>query len=136
MKREEVANQLKAFDPEIYTLLEDERQRQRYTLSLLPNMNAMSPFAKYLEGSILTNSVYERSNKATSLGLRLTSIVCARAKELFHSDQCHRPSREHRLRLARRVPSAPQPRRYGPVVQPAQAGPCRRALLYLRKLRH
>ena len=48
MKREEVANQLKAFDPEIYTLLEDERQRQRYTLSLLPNMNAMSPFAKYL----------------------------------------------------------------------------------------
>ena len=33
MKREEVANQLKAFDPEIYTLLEDERQRQRYTLS-------------------------------------------------------------------------------------------------------
>ena len=86
MKREEVANQLKAFDPEIYTLLEDERQRQRYTLSLLPNMNAMSPFAKYLEGSILTNSVYERSNKATSLGLRLTSIVCARAKELFHSD--------------------------------------------------
>ena len=31
MKREEVANHLKAFDPEIYALLEEERQR--YTRS-------------------------------------------------------------------------------------------------------
>lgn len=44
MKREEVANQLKAFDPEIYTLLEDERQRQRqrYTLSLLGGLAAQA----------------------------------------------------------------------------------------------
>ena len=40
MKREEVANQLKAFDPEIYTLLEDERQR--YTLALLGGLAAQA----------------------------------------------------------------------------------------------
>jgi len=60
MKREEVVSHLKTFDPEIYNLLEEERERQRYTLSLMPNMNAMSPFAKYLEGSILTNSIFDR----------------------------------------------------------------------------
>ena len=41
-KREEVANHLKAFDPEIYALLEEERQRQRYTLSLLGGLAAQA----------------------------------------------------------------------------------------------
>ncbi|WP_315266229.1 hypothetical protein [Selenomonas noxia] len=40
MKREEVANHLKAFDPEIYALLEEERQR--YTLSLLGGLAAQA----------------------------------------------------------------------------------------------
>ena len=39
-KREEVANHLKAFDPEIYALLEEERQR--YTLSLLGGLAAQA----------------------------------------------------------------------------------------------
>ena len=86
MKREEVANHLKTFDPEIYGLLEEERQRQRYTLSLMPNMNAMSPFAKYLEGSVLTNSFFDRHDETTSGGLHLDAIVRARAVELFHCD--------------------------------------------------
>ena len=86
MKREEVVSHLKAFDPEIYSLLEEERERQRYTLSLMPNMNAMSPFAKYLEGSVLTNSIFDRRDETTSGGLHLESIVRQRATELFHSD--------------------------------------------------
>ena len=86
MKREEVVNHLKSFDPEIYNLLEEERQRQRYTLSFMPNMNAMSPFAKYLEGSILTNSIFDRHDEAPSGGLHLVSIVRTRAMELFHCD--------------------------------------------------
>ncbi|WP_315436977.1 serine hydroxymethyltransferase [uncultured Selenomonas sp.] len=86
MKREEVVNHLKTFDPEIYGLLEEERQRQRYTLSLMPNMNAMSPFAKYLEGSVLTNSFFDRHDETTSGGLHLDAIVRKRAMELFHSD--------------------------------------------------
>ena len=86
MKREEVAHHLETFDPEIYNLLEEERQRQRYTLSLMPNMNAMSPFAKYLEGSILTNSFFDRSDETPTGGLHLDAIVRERAKQLFHSD--------------------------------------------------
>lgn len=86
MKREEVVNHLKTFDPEIFHLLEEERQRQRYTLSLMPNMNAMSPFAKYLEGSVLTNSFFDRHDETTSGGLHLDAIVRRRAMELFHSD--------------------------------------------------
>ena len=86
MKREEVVSHLKTFDPEIYGLLEEERQRQRYTLSLMPNMNAMSPFAKYLEGSVLTNSFFDRHDETTSGGLHLDAIVRARAVELFHCD--------------------------------------------------
>ena len=86
MKREEVVSHLKAFDPEIYNLLEEERERQRYTLSLMPNMNTMSPFAKYLEGSILTNSFFDRNDETSSGGLHLDGIVRQRAMDLFHSD--------------------------------------------------
>ena len=86
MKRAEVVSHLKTFDPEIYNLLEEERQRQHYTLSLMPNMNAMSPFAKYLEGSVLTNSFFDRHDETTSGGLHLDAIVRRRAMELFHSD--------------------------------------------------
>ena len=86
MKREEVVSHLKAFDPEIYNLLEEERERQRYTLSLMPNMNAMSPFAKYLEGSILTNSFFDRRDDTPTGGLHLVGIVRERVKELFHAD--------------------------------------------------
>ena len=86
MKREEVVSHLKAFDPEIYNLLEEERERQRYTLSLMPNMNAMSPFAKYLEGSILTNSIFDRRDDTPTGGLHLAGIVRQRAMDLFRCD--------------------------------------------------
>lgn len=86
MKREEVVSHLKTFDPEIYNLLEEERQRQRYTLSLMPNMNAMSPFAKYLEGSILTNSIFDRRDDTPTGGLHLAGIVRQRAMDLFRCD--------------------------------------------------
>ena len=86
MKREEVVSHLKTFDPEIYGLLEEERERQRYTLSLLPNMNAMSPFAKYLEGSVLTNSIFDRRDDTPTGGLHLAGIVRQRAIDLFRCD--------------------------------------------------
>ena len=86
MKREEVVSHLKTFDPEIYNLLEEERERQRYTLSLMPNMNAMSPFAKYLEGSILTNSIFDRRDDTPTGGLHLAGIVRQRAMDLFRCD--------------------------------------------------
>ena len=86
MKREEVVSHLKTFDPEIYNLLEEERERQRYTLSLMPNMNAMSPFAKYLEGSVLTNSIFDRRDDTPTGGLHLAGIVRQRAMDLFRCD--------------------------------------------------
>ena len=109
MKREEVVHHLETFDPEIYNLLQEESQRQRYTLSLMPNMNAMSPFAKYLEGSILTNSFFDRSDETPTGGLHLEAIVRDRAKQLFH-----------RRRLARRLSGTPRRGRHGALPQPAQ----------------
>ena len=126
MKREEVVHHLETFDPEIYNLLQEERQRQRYTLSLMPNMNAMSPFAKYLEGSILTNSFFDRSDETPTGGLHLEAIVRDRAKQLFH-----RPSRQHRRRLARRLSGTPRRGRHGALPQPAQKGSRRGTLLPL-----
>ena len=86
MKKKELLNHLKSFDEEIFTLLEDEEQRQRYTLSFLPNTNAMSPFAAYLEGSILTNSIFDRHDETAIGGIHLESIVQTRARTLFGSD--------------------------------------------------
>ena len=43
MKKETLLNHLKAFDPAVFGLLQDEVQRQRNMLSLVPTVNAMSP---------------------------------------------------------------------------------------------
>lgn len=48
-------NMMESFDPEIFGILQDEVENQRYSLSLLPTSNAISPFAAYLKGSILGN---------------------------------------------------------------------------------
>ena len=84
MKKETLLNHLKTFDPEIFTLLQEEIQRQRYTLSLVPNSNAMSPFASYLEGSILANSTFETHSSVDS-GSRLEELAIKRAQKLFGS---------------------------------------------------
>ena len=86
MEKKLLLSRLEAFDPEIYAFLQEEKQRQRYTLSLVPNVNAMSPFAAYLEGSILTNCVYDRHDETATGGLHLESIVQARTKEVFGCD--------------------------------------------------
>lgn len=55
MTHEELLSTMKAFDGEIYIRLQDEIQRQRLSVSLVPTMNAESPFVAYLEGSVLAN---------------------------------------------------------------------------------
>lgn len=59
MKKETLLNHLKAFDPAVFGLLQDEVQRQRNMLSLVPTVNAMSPLAAYLVGSPLAGSSIE-----------------------------------------------------------------------------
>ena len=51
MKKEEMLQHLKALDPAIFALLQDEIRRQRCTLSLIPTVNAMSPLAARARGN-------------------------------------------------------------------------------------
>lgn len=55
MDREELLSTLKKLDEEVFAEFQDEVEEQRFTLSLIPTVNAESPFAAYLEGSILAN---------------------------------------------------------------------------------
>lgn len=84
MKKEEMLNHLKAFDPTIFTLLQDEIRRQRCTLSLVPTVNAMSPLAAYLEGSPLANSSIDGG--APHHTNSVEELVRMRARELFGSE--------------------------------------------------
>ena len=84
MKKEEMLNHLKAFDPAIFTLLQDEIQRQRCTLSLVPTVNAMSPLAAFLEGSALANSTLDGCGERHASSVE--ELVRTRAQELFGSE--------------------------------------------------
>ena len=55
MDREELLSTLKKLDEEVFAEFQDEIEEQRFTMSLIPTVNAESPFAAYLEGSILAN---------------------------------------------------------------------------------
>ena len=83
MKKEALLNHLKAFDPAIYNLLQEDIQRQRNTLSLVPTVNAMSPITSYLVGSPLAGlgegCGAHRRNAVEELAQK-------RAQELFGSD--------------------------------------------------
>ena len=83
MKKEEMLQHLKAFDPAIFTLLQDEIRRQRCTLSLIPTVNAMSPLAAFLEGSALANSTLEACGAAHTSSIE--ELVRTRAQDLFGS---------------------------------------------------
>lgn len=84
MQNQTLTESLAAFDPEIYGLLQDEIQKQRFTLSLLPTSNAVSPFSAYLKGSILGNGHLD--HHAVQSHLRLEEIAAQRAEKLFGAD--------------------------------------------------
>lgn len=83
METESLLNHLKGFDAEIFELLQEEIRQQRYTLSLIPTVNAMSPLAAYLEGSLLTNSTIDRCGGRVSA---IEELVRARVRGLFGSE--------------------------------------------------
>ncbi len=84
MQNQTLTDSLAAFDPEIYGLLQDEIQRQRFTLSLLPTSNAVSPFSAYLKGSIFGNGHLD--HHAVQSHMRLEEIAEKRAVKLFGAD--------------------------------------------------
>ena len=81
MQSQTLTDSLASFDPEIYGLLQDEIQKQRFTLSLLPTSNAVSPFSAYLKGSILGNGHLDHHGVYSHL--KLEEIAVKRAEKLF-----------------------------------------------------
>ena len=81
MQNQTLTESLAAFDPEIYGLLQEEIQKQRFTLSLLPTSNAVSPFSAYLKGSIFGNGHLD--HHAVQSHLKLEDIAAGRAEKLF-----------------------------------------------------
>ena len=84
MQNQTLTESLASFDPEIYGLLQQEVQRQRYTLSLLPTSNAVSPFSAYLKGSIFGNGYLD--HHALTSHMKLEDIAASRAEKLFKAD--------------------------------------------------
>ncbi len=84
MQNQTLTESLAAFDPEIYGLVQDEIQKQRFMLSLLPTSNAVSPFSAYLKGSILGNG--QLDYHGVNSHLQLEEIAARRAEKLFGAD--------------------------------------------------
>ena len=84
MQSQTLTDSLASFDPEIYKLLQEEIQKQRFTLSLLPTSNAVSPFSAYLKGSIFGNGHLD--HHAVQSHMKLEQIAEMRAAKLFGAD--------------------------------------------------
>ena len=84
MNKDEILAALKQLDGEVYGKLQDEICQQRYELSLMPTMNAESPLAGYLEGSVLTNSDWDYHAISQFRGFE--QIAAERAEKLFGAE--------------------------------------------------
>ena len=84
MNKDDLLAALKQLDEEVYEKLQDEICRQRYELSLMPTMNAESPFVAYLEGSVLANSDWDYHAISQFRGFE--QIAAERAMELFGAE--------------------------------------------------
>ena len=84
MQNQNLTESLAAFDPEIFDLLQEEIQKQRFTLSLLPTSNAVSPFSAYLKGGIFGNGYLD--HYAVQSHIRLEKIAEERAARLFGAE--------------------------------------------------
>ena len=99
MKHIEILSTLKQFDNEVYERLQDVIEKQHYTLSLVPTMNATSPFATYLEGSVLANC--DRDFKRSQVDNGFEKLAIERCQELFNAE--HAVVRLSNLKMASRV---------------------------------
>ncbi len=84
MDREELLGTLKKLDEEVFAEFQDEIEEQRFTLSLIPTVNAESPLAAYLEGSILAN--VSTDYHGISRTGRFERIAVERAKKRFGAE--------------------------------------------------
>ena len=84
MDREELLSTLKKRDEEVCAEFQDEIEEQRFTMSLIPTVNAESPFAAYLEGSILAN--VSTDYHGISRTGRFERMAVERALKCFHAE--------------------------------------------------
>ncbi len=84
MERENLLSTIASFDPELYEFFQEELQKQKYTLSLMPEENYSSPLSTYLEGSILTNTLMTHHDEKKPVGLE--AITLERINKLFGSE--------------------------------------------------
>lgn len=84
MDRENALSTIASFDTELYTFFQEEVQRQKYTLSFMPEENYSSPLSTYLEGSILSNTLTTHHDEAKPTGLE--EITINRINKLFGSE--------------------------------------------------
>lgn len=88
MTRDDRADLLEPFDPEMAALTRQERERQLSTINLIASENFASPYAACLEGSIWANKNGEgypgkRFVAGCELADRVEAIAIERAKALF-----------------------------------------------------
>lgn len=84
MKHIEILSTLKQFDNEVYERLQEVIENQHYTLSLVPTMNAESPFSAYLEGSVLINC--DRDSHRSQVDNGFEKLAVERCQELFNAE--------------------------------------------------
>ena len=75
MDRENALSTIASFDTELYTFFQEEVQRQKYTLSFMPEENYSSPLSTYLEGSILSNTLTTHHDEAKPTGLEKSLLI-------------------------------------------------------------
>ncbi|MBR5913358.1 MAG: serine hydroxymethyltransferase [Selenomonadaceae bacterium] len=84
MNGKKLLSRLKDFDPELWDLLDENTQRQKSMLTLIPTDSAASPFSSYLKGSTLGNDFighysFEHRSRAEILAVN-------RACKLFNAE--------------------------------------------------
>ncbi|WP_196592730.1 serine hydroxymethyltransferase [Pectinatus sottacetonis] len=99
METEKILSSIAAFDPQLYNYFQDELQKQKYALSLMPEENYTSPLSAYLEGSILSNTSMTHHDEEAPAGLE--SITVSRVNKLYGSE--HASIRTSNIAAASRV---------------------------------
>ena len=84
MLNKKLFNQLKKFDPDLFSLLKNSLDRQISSLSLIPTDNAASPLSQYLKGSALGNDFI--GHNSFEHYSRIEQLAIKRACEVFGAE--------------------------------------------------
>src|SRR3989441_12274117 len=91
-----MSSELARQDPQIYTAIQQETERQEYNLELIASENVVSEAVLEAQGSILTNKYAEgypgrRYYGGCKFVDEVETLAIARAKALFGAEAAHVP---------------------------------------------